>query len=40
MRYQLVINAIDPEPQARFWAAALGYELEPPPDGFASWNTG
>ena len=23
---------------ARFWAAALGYELAPPPDGFATWN--
>ena len=22
----------------RFWAAALGYELEPPPAGFASWD--
>ena len=38
VRYQLVINAIDPEPQARFWAAALGYELEPPPAGFATWR--
>src|SRR5215813_12231982 len=23
---------------ARFWAAALGYELAPVPDGFATWN--
>lgn len=37
-RYQLVIDCADPEPLARFWAAALGYELEPPPDGFASWD--
>jgi Transposase, Mutator family len=22
----------------RFWAAALGYELEPPPTGFTSWD--
>jgi catechol 2,3-dioxygenase-like lactoylglutathione lyase family enzyme len=36
--YQLVIDCADPEPLARFWADALGYELEPPPDGFASWD--
>src|SRR5215469_6815646 len=23
---------------ARFWAAALGYEFELPPEGFASWD--
>jgi hypothetical protein len=28
----------DPELLARFWAAALGYVLEPPPDGFATWD--
>jgi len=22
----------------RFWAAALGYEVEPPPPGFATWD--
>ena len=36
--FQLVIDCADPEPLARFWAAALGYELEPPPKGFASWD--
>src|SRR5258707_14924617 len=36
--FQLVIDCADPEPLVRFWAAALGYELEPPPDGFASWD--
>lgn len=36
--FQLVIDCADPEPLARFWAAALGYELEPPPTGFASWD--
>ena len=25
----------EPEPLARFWAAALGYVLEPPPSGFS-----
>ena len=37
-RYQLVIDCTDPEPLARFWAAALGYVLEPPPDGFGIWD--
>ena len=38
VRFQLVIDCADPEPLARFWAAALGYELEPPPAGFADWD--
>jgi hypothetical protein len=38
VRFQLVINCADPDRLARFWAAALGYELEPPPAGFATWN--
>jgi hypothetical protein len=38
VRYQLVINCIEPEPQARFWAAALGYVPAPPPEGFGSWE--
>jgi hypothetical protein len=37
-RFQLVIDCADPEPLAVFWAAALGYVLQPPPDGFASWD--
>jgi hypothetical protein len=37
-RFQLVIDCADPEPLARFWAAALGYVLQPPPDGFTSWD--
>lgn len=37
-RFQLVIDCADPEPLARFWAAALGYELERPPEGFADWD--
>jgi hypothetical protein len=36
--FQLVIDCADPEPLARFWAAALGYEFEPPPEGFATWD--
>jgi hypothetical protein len=38
VRYTLVIDCTSPEPLARFWAAALGYVLEPPPDGFATWD--
>jgi hypothetical protein len=38
VRFQLVIDCRDPEPLARFWAAALGYEFEPPPEGFATWD--
>ena len=37
-RFQLVIDCADPEPLARFWCAALGYVLEPPPAGFADWD--
>jgi Glyoxalase-like domain len=33
VRFQLVIDCADPDLLARFWAAALGYELEPPPTG-------
>ena len=36
--FQLVIDCKDPELLARFWAAALGYVLEPPPEGFATWD--
>ncbi|MGH2512651.1 MAG: VOC family protein [Candidatus Limnocylindrales bacterium] len=35
---QLVFDTADPDRQARFWAEALGYQLQPPPDGFASWD--
>jgi hypothetical protein len=38
VRYQLVIDCADPDRLAPFWAAALGYELEPPPAGFATWD--
>jgi Glyoxalase-like domain len=36
--FQLVIDCADPDRLARFWAAALGYELEPPPAGFPTWD--
>jgi hypothetical protein len=34
----LVIDCADPDRLARFWAAALGYELAPAPAGFVTWN--
>ena len=38
VRFQLVIDCADPDRLARFWAAALGYDLAPPPAGFPTWN--
>lgn len=34
---QVVIDCHDPAGLARFWAEALGYEVEPPPPGFPDW---
>ncbi|PFG29936.1 hypothetical protein ATJ78_0855 [Paramicrobacterium agarici] len=36
--FQMVIDCSDPELLARFWAEALHYQLEPPPEGFDDWN--
>jgi hypothetical protein len=36
--FQIVIDCVDPGLLARFWAAALGYVLESPPEGFATWD--
>ncbi|MCG8918391.1 VOC family protein [Actinokineospora sp. PR83] len=36
--FQVTFDALDPGRQAGFWALALGYELEPPPPGFATWE--
>jgi hypothetical protein len=35
---QITFDAADPGALAEFWAAALGYRLQPPPEGFASWD--
>ena len=35
---QVTIDCADPTELARFWATALDYELQPPPDGHASWH--
>lgn len=35
---QLVFDTADPDREARFWGQALGYQLQPPPPGFDSWE--
>ena len=35
---QLVFDCADPDRMAGFWSAALGYQLQPPPDGFDTWD--
>jgi hypothetical protein len=35
---QIAIDCTDPAPLVQFWAAALGYVVEPPPEGHATWN--
>ena len=36
--FQVTFDAHDPERLATFWSAALGYEPQSPPDGFATWR--
>ncbi|MER5473073.1 VOC family protein [Streptomyces sp. NPDC002935] len=38
-KLQMTIDCTEPERLAAFWAAALGYEIEPPPAPFATWRT-
>jgi hypothetical protein len=36
---QVAIDCVDPSALAEFWAQALpGYQLQPPPPGFESWE--
>ncbi len=35
---QVVFDANDPASLAAFWALALGYVMQPPPEGFDSWD--
>jgi hypothetical protein len=35
---QVVIDCADPAGLSEFWAAVLGYKLQDPPPGFASWE--
>jgi hypothetical protein len=37
-RFQVTIDCADPNRLARFWCELLGYVVEPPPDGFATWT--
>lgn len=34
---QITFDCADPDLLAAFWAEALGYQVQPPPEGFASW---
>jgi Glyoxalase-like domain len=36
--FQVSFDAHDPAALARFWALALDYVEQPPPDGFATWE--
>lgn len=35
---QVVMDCADPDRLARFWAEALHYKLQDPPEGFESWE--
>lgn len=35
---QVVFACDDPQALAQFWAPALGYVLQPPPDGYETWD--
>ncbi len=35
---QITFDCADPGALAAFWAEVLGYQVQPPPDGFASWD--
>ena len=36
--YQITVDCAEPDRMARFWALALGYELEGPPSSHGSWR--
>ena len=36
--FQVTFDAANPMAVAEFWAAALGYIVQPPPEGFATWE--
>ncbi|HLU60085.1 MAG TPA: VOC family protein [Pseudonocardia sp.] len=35
---QITVDCADPAALAAFWAEALGYRVQPPPEGFDSWD--
>jgi hypothetical protein len=37
-RLQVTVDCLDPPSLAEFWAAALGYKIQDPPEGFPTWN--
>ena len=37
-KLQVTIDCRDPPRMCAFWAVALGYEVEPPPEGFGNWD--
>lgn len=37
--FQLTIDCVDPQRMVQFWATALGYIPEPPPDGHLTWRS-
>lgn len=36
--YQITFDCADPDAMARFWATALRYDLQDPPEPFESWK--
>ena len=38
-KFQVTIDCADPGRLTRFWSTALEYQIQPPPDGFPTWNT-
>jgi hypothetical protein len=36
--FQVTFDCADPATLAQFWADLLGYEIDPPPPGFDSWE--
>ena len=36
--FQVTFDANDPPSLADFWCVALGYIIQPPPEGFGSWD--
>lgn len=38
VEFQVTFDSADPDALAAFWAEALHYIVQPPPDGFDSWD--
>ena len=35
---QVVFDCADPQRMGAFWSEAIGYQVQPPPEGFATWD--